>query len=205
VFSFRPAADADARVVTRAKQGDRNAFAQLYRERLDGVSRYVGAMVRDASRTEDVVAQTFMLAWRDLPRLRKPERFDAWLYKIAHNQAIVELRRPHTTSIEDAPEPSDEDHTVDPQRHLDSGHDVAILRDALRSLPGQQRQVIQLRFFQELSSAEVARQLGKTEQAVYALQYRAITALREFVEQDAAFTIASPFATPQPSPFRRVA
>lgn len=199
------ALDAEVHLVDRARNGDRHAFAQLYRSRLDGVSRYVGAIVRDADRTEDVVAQTFMLAWRDLTKLRKPARFDAWLYKIAHNQAITELRRPGAASIDDAPEPTDDDRAVSPEGNIEAWHDALTLRDALRALPEQQRLVIQLRFFQELSSIEVAHQLGKTEQAIYALQYRAIASLREILEQDAAFTIVSTVTRRQPVPARRAA
>ena len=72
-------------LVERARHREQDAFAAIYQARVRDVSRYVGSMVREPERVEDVVAQTFLLAWRDLPRLRAPERFDAWLFRIAHN------------------------------------------------------------------------------------------------------------------------
>lgn len=76
-----PALPAD--LIERAQEGDERAFAELYRVR--EVARYAGALLRADYLVEDVVAQTFLLAWRDLPRLRDPRRFDSWLFRIAHN------------------------------------------------------------------------------------------------------------------------
>ena len=197
--------DAVALLVTQAKQGDRLAFAELYQSRLSGVGRYVGAMVRDVHRAEDVVAQTFLLAWRDLPKLRKHDRFDAWLYRIAHNQAITELRRPRTTPIDDAPEPADFDPQASPEQSVDAAQDAEAMRDALRQLPEPQRQVLQLRFFQELTAREVALQMGKTEQAIYALQQRAIANLRQIIGRDATLTVAPAAVGSGKSPARRAA
>lgn len=94
------ATEAQDELVQRAQQGDLDAYGALYKTRVDGLSRYVGAILRDVDRTEDVVAQSFMLAWRDLPKLRDPRRFDAWLFRIAHNQAMNEFKRPSTTGLE---------------------------------------------------------------------------------------------------------
>jgi RNA polymerase sigma-70 factor (ECF subfamily) len=183
--------DAVALLVVQAKQGDRRAFAELYQSRLAGVGRYVGAMVRNASVAEDVVAQTFLLAWQDLPKLRRGDRFDAWLYRIAHNQAMTELRRPQTSTIEGAPEPADPDRRGAPERAVEASADAEAIREALAALPEAQREVLQLRFFQELSSGEVARRMGKTEQAVHALQYRAIANLRQTMDRDALVWIVA--------------
>jgi RNA polymerase sigma-70 factor (ECF subfamily) len=173
-----------ASLVAVAKNGHRRAFAALYQERLGAVSRYVMAMVRDQHRAEDVVAQTFLLAWKDLPKLRKNDRFDAWLFRIAHNQAMTELRRHKTTALDDAPEPEDTDRFASPEGSLDSSMDALAMRAAMTHLPEPQREVLQLRFFQDLSADEIAGRMGKSHQAVYALQYRALKNLRQLVEAE---------------------
>lgn len=165
--------------IERAQAHDRVAFERVYRERVGPVSRYIAAIVRDATRAEDVTAQTFLLAWRDLPKLREPERFDAWLFRIAHNQAVSEVtRRRPTTPLESAPEPVDDGRFGAPERELDRAMDAQELHSAIAELPETQRQVLLLRFFGEMSAADIARQIGKNEQSVWALTHRALKNLK---------------------------
>ena len=169
--------------VARAKDGDREAFSTLYRARLPAVARYVGAILRDPDQTEDVVAQTFVLAWTNLPRLRQVDRFDAWLFRIARNQARSELRQRPTAPLDEVPEPADESRFNSPAASLDTQSDSAAVRSALLKLSEDQREVLVLRFFWELSGPQIAAQLGKTEQAVWALQYRALKRMRALMAE----------------------
>jgi RNA polymerase sigma-70 factor (ECF subfamily) len=81
------------RLVERARQGDEVAFAQLVD--LDGDRCYAIAyrILRDVERAQDAVQQAFLLAWRELPRLRDPERFDVWLHRLLVNACYEEHRR----------------------------------------------------------------------------------------------------------------
>jgi RNA polymerase sigma-70 factor, ECF subfamily len=81
------------RLVERAKQGDSNAFADLVD--LDGDRCYAIAyrILRDVERAQDAVQQAFLLAWRELPRLRDPERFEVWLHRLLVNACYEEFRR----------------------------------------------------------------------------------------------------------------
>ena len=170
--------------VVRARDGDRDAFATLYRARVAGVARYVGAIVRDVDRTDDVIAQTFLLAWRDLPKLRRPERFDAWLLRIARNQARSALRRQTDYPLDQASEPPDPSPFTSPSAVFERKSDTERVRAALLQFPKTQREVLVLRFFRELSHAEVAEQTGRTVGAARALQYRALGSLRDVLETD---------------------
>ena len=125
--------------------------------------------MRDVDVAEDVVAQSFMLAWRDLPKLRNPDRFDAWLFRIAHNQAMDEVERPPTTGLEQAPEPVEANPSYSPSDRLDAQVESQRLRDALLGLPADQRDVLVLRFLCDLPHSEVAKQMGRSQQAVRAL------------------------------------
>ncbi len=177
-----PAAEAEATTddVVLAQRGDQLAFERIYRQRVRSVSRYISAMVRDNELAEDVTSQTFLLAWRDLPKLRDHGRFDAWLFRIAHNQAMTEVgRRRQTVALDDAPEIADHGRFGSPERELQSACDVEELRAAIARLPETQREVLVLRYFNDLNAKEIARQIGKNEQSVWALTYRALQNLKK--------------------------
>lgn len=132
----------------------------------------------------DVVAQTFLLAWRDLPKLREPARFEAWLFRIARNQAITAgRRRVNTAPLEAVGEARDEDAGGAPGARLESEASREEVQRALQQLPEEQRDVLLLRFVSELPHRDVASRLGRTEQATRALQYRALINLRRVLER----------------------
>ena len=149
---------------------------------MNSIRRYVGAILRDSGRTEDVVAQTYLDAWRQLPRLRDPDRFNAWVLRVAHNHAVDELRRPDSDPIEDAPEivaPS----TAEPEEAFLRQTDIAAVRLAILELPSDQREVVTLRHLQGLRHSEVARQMGRSEGASRALLHRAMMHMRRTLER----------------------
>lgn len=81
------------RLVERAREGDESAFAELVD--LDGGRCYAIAyrILRDTERAQDAVQQALLLAWRELPRLRDPERFEVWLHRLLVNACYEEARR----------------------------------------------------------------------------------------------------------------
>ena len=169
--------------VHRAQQGDRDAFEEVFKASVAMVFRYAGAIVQDPARTEDVVAQVFLDAWRDLPRLRDPGRFNAWILRIAHNRSLDELRRPQPVPIENAAELTTPDST-EPEAEAVRSADRERLRQALLLLPDDQRQVITLRLLQGLRHDEVGRQMGRSEEASRALLHRALRRLRRILDVD---------------------
>lgn len=80
-------------LVERARDGDDVAFTELVD--LDGDRCYAIAyrILRDVERAQDAVQQAFLLAWRELPRLRDPERFEIWLHRLVVNACYEEFRR----------------------------------------------------------------------------------------------------------------
>ena len=175
----RDAASTLTGLVERARTGDRHAFADIYRLRLTPVARYVGAIVRDPHRTEDAVAQTFLHAWRDLAKLRRADRFDPWLFRIAHNRALDVLPKHNVESLPDDLIVPDTATDGSPERTLDRNQRTAALRAALLDLPETQRDVVTLHSLLGLSHRQVARQIGKSEVAVRAIHSRATAALRD--------------------------
>ena len=80
-------------LVERARGGDHDAFATLAGAaifRLDAAARLI---LRDPDQAKDAVQETLVRAWRDLPTLRSPDRFDAWLHRLLYRACIDEARR----------------------------------------------------------------------------------------------------------------
>jgi len=166
-------------LVRRAQQRDEQAFAQLYEEYFDRIYRYVTLRIGDRMEAEDITQQVFLNAikaissfkWRGIP-------FSAWLFRIAHNQVVDYLRR----KAKRATAPLDESLVAgdyDPQQIAELRLDIERLAAATGKLTPAQQEVISLRFAGELSVAQVAKIMGKSEGAVKALQHSAIVALRK--------------------------
>lgn len=81
-------------LVLSAQQGDRNAFAQLYEANVEKVYRYLLSRLSEPADAEDVTAEVFINAMRSLPSYRsKGTPLIAWLFRIAHNQAVNHLKK----------------------------------------------------------------------------------------------------------------
>ena len=150
-------------------------FADLYRETFRDVYAYVATIVHDRSAAEDVTAQTYERAYkkrRSFDARRGSER--AWIFGIARNAALDELRRRKRTATLYA----------DPPDEVLVAHDeVAIrratVRAALERLDARDRELIALKFHGGLSNAELAKVLGTSESNAGTRLHRAVTKLRE--------------------------
>ncbi len=154
------------------------SFEALYRSSRDDVYAYVASLLRDRSAAEDVTAQAFERAFRRR-RLwdsrRGSER--AWLFGIARNAALDELRR-RKRSAELAAEPEDAG-SADPVQETEAAVSRAAVRAALATLEPREREVVALKFYAGLSNAELARVLGTTPSNAGTILHRAVQQLRK--------------------------
>ena len=168
-------------LIRRAKQRDQEAFAQLYEKHFDKIYRYVALKIGDKVEAEDVTQQVFLNALQSISSFKwKGIPFSAWLFRIAHNQVIDYLRKKAkyiTAPIDESLVSSD----ADPQSVAERESDIEQLVLATQWLSEVQREVIALRFAGELSVAEVAKVMGKSQGSVKALQHSAIRALRKLL------------------------
>jgi RNA polymerase sigma-70 factor (ECF subfamily) len=174
----RPAADdLVAAAVARAREGDDDALRLLYLLYADNVYGYVLAIVRDEHDAEDITSEVFARLGRALTRYRAGATpFAAWLLRVARNAALDHLRAQHSV-------PRAEVH-VSSEAELPARERLADLRAALAALPSDQRQVVLLRLVAGLTPGEVADQLGRSVDAVHALQHRARRRLRRELTQE---------------------
>jgi RNA polymerase sigma-70 factor (ECF subfamily) len=165
-------------LVRRAQKHDQEAFAQIYEEYFDKIYRYITLKIGDTAEAEDLTQQVFLNTLRSISSFRwKGKPFSAWLYRIAHNQVVDFLRKKKKAIV-----PLEETLVGggdDPQRVAERKLDIGRVLSAARHLTDAQREVISLRFTSELSIAQVAEVMGKSQGAVKALQHSGIVALRK--------------------------
>ena len=168
--------DARERLLIEAAQRDPARFAELYEENFERVYAYVARRVRDRANAEDVTAEVFQQALANLAKFEwRGVPFAAWLYRIAGN-AIAD---PWQRTARETGDPIESDPPAD---RADSNPEEAERRARLfrlvNALPAEQRRVIEMRFAEEKSISEIARELKRTPGAIKQLQFRGIRNLR---------------------------
>lgn len=168
-------------LVRAAQRGDREAFARLYEANAERVYRYVLSRTGESADAEDITSEVFIRAMKALPSYR-PTRVPliAWLFRIAHNESINYIKkraRRGETPIQDTLTASH-----DPAEAALSHVAYSEVLLAMSGLTDLQREVLSLRFAGELSIAETARAMSRSEQAVKFLQHSALRAMRKVLE-----------------------
>ena len=178
----RPDRDEERRLVQHAVAKDQAAFAELYDRHVVRVYRHIYYLVGDAREAEDLTAQTFLKAWEAIGRYKeRGAPIVAWLLRIAHNLTVSYLRskRDHS-ELDDGY--VDQKRGGNPEEVLEQSSDERSVREAVMQLRDEQRQVIMLRFVEEMGYQEVAQVIGKSVPAVRVIQHRALGNLRKIMQ-----------------------
>jgi len=166
-------------LVVRARDGDEDAFTQLVD--LDGNRCFAIAyrILRDVERAKDAVQQAFLLAWRELPRLRDPERYDVWLYRLLVNACYEEARRHRRWTTHLRPLPIEGPAAPDP---IVSVHDRDALERAFQQLSPEHRAVFVMHHHAGLPLAAIAEIVGVPLGTVKSRLHHSIRNLRAVLE-----------------------
>src|ERR1700722_10204800 len=158
--------------VKRAKEGDDDAFRYLYLQYSHNIYGYVRSIVRDEYLAEDVTQHVFAKLMTAITKYDdRGIPFFAWLLRLSRNVAIDHLRADRLLPCEDV---------ISADAPAQDELDVAFtIRDALATLPEDQRQTVFLRHVVGLSPGEIAEMLGKTESSVHGLHHRGRRALQQ--------------------------
>ncbi len=180
------AKEAEERRLVEAAQRDPVCFADLYESYFELVYVYVARRVRNRAETEDLTAEVFRKALANLPRFKwTGAPFAAWLFRIASNMIADRAKR---AAREGSAEPSFTVGLVPrgqsgapraQQTELEDCERRAQLFHLVDELAEDQRRVVVMRFAEEKSIGEIARELGRSEGAVKQLQFRALENLRK--------------------------
>jgi RNA polymerase sigma-70 factor (ECF subfamily) len=173
----------DRQLVIRAQEGDRAAFAELAVAMGDRLHAVACRMLRDSSLAEDATQQALLQAWTQLPKLRDPERFAAWCYRLLVNVCHAEWRK-RKRALGDMTTPLP---AVEPRAPDDIAPvaDRDVLERGFAKLPMQHRIVVVLRYYADMSVPEIARALGIREGTAKSRLYHAMRGLRAAIEADA--------------------
>jgi RNA polymerase sigma-70 factor (ECF subfamily) len=177
----------DRDLVEAARTGDREAYADLVRLRGDRLYAIAQRILRDVHRAEDAVQDTLVIAWRDLPGLRDPDRFDAWLQRILIRTCIAVAMRHRRRIVVDI-QALPVDIPIDTDDYLSVG-DRDQLERGFRRLPPEQRALLVLRHYAGLEPAEIADALGIPAGTARSRLHHAHRAMRAALEADARSTV----------------
>jgi RNA polymerase sigma-70 factor (ECF subfamily) len=162
-------------LVLRAQRGDQDAFALLVGAavaRLDAAARLI---LRDSDLARDAVQDAMVRAWRDLPGLRDPDRFDAWLRKLTVNACIDAARRRRRRSIEVELTPVLMPSIADGSKRV---AEREALDDALRRIDPEWRAIVVQHFFLGMPLTEIAVAMGIPVGTVKSRLHRSLQAMR---------------------------
>ena len=170
-------------LVERARRGDHDAFAELAAAAISRLDATAWLMLRDHERAMDAVQNALLRAWRDLPALRDPDRFDAWLNRLLANACIDLLRRDRRhrldvvlTDTSPTPIVHDETAVIADRDELERG---------FRRLGPEERAGIVLHHYLDLPLPEVAATLGVPLGTAKTRLYRGLDRMRAALDADA--------------------
>lgn len=143
-------------IIARARRGDADAFEQLVVAYRDQVFRLALRMCGNEADADEVAQEAFLSAWKALPNFRGDSRFSTWLYQLT-SHAVIDLMRREKRQIaaEDITEVSAPDPGPSPQQQAERSETRQAVRDAMGQLSPEYRQIVVLRFLQELSYEEI--------------------------------------------------
>jgi RNA polymerase sigma-70 factor (ECF subfamily) len=170
-----------AELLSRAQQGDSEAFTALYNLYFDRIYRFIFYRTNHQETAEDLAEDVFVKAYKSLPTLKELQTFESWLYQIARNLVIDHYRsRKQTIDLAEVENSAHFDDTIVDQLNLEA--EQKIFLTLLSELPAEQQQVIRYKFLEELENDTIAGLMQKSEGAIRVIQHRAITRLKELAE-----------------------
>ena len=172
----------DATLVSRAQQGNEEAFALLAVGVGNGLLAVAHRILRDVDLAKDATQQALLHIWRDLPQLREPDRFEAWSYRVLVRICYSEGGKARTWSSSPRLLPLDVPDATDA---LSDVHDRDQLERAFRRLSVEHRAVVVLHYYSDLPIDEIAETLGIPPGTVKSRLHNAMRGLRAAIEADA--------------------
>ena len=185
--------DLDAALMLRVQRGDRAAFAELVEKYQQPVMNFIQRSLRDETEAEDLAQNVFLQVYKSRARYRPTARFTTWLFTIARNLCLNELRR-RSRHPADSLEETQADNADQPRRQIEDpaiisppdkllhGELARKIADAVAGLPENQRSAILLCQQEDLSYEDMAKILGCSLSATKSLIHRGRETLKEILK-----------------------
>jgi RNA polymerase sigma-70 factor, ECF subfamily len=170
-----------AQVLVKAQAGSDSALTELYNHYFERVYRFVYYRVSHKETAEDITEEVFVKVFKNLRTLEKPAAFEGWLFQIARNLVIDHYRSKRAVvPLEEIENTLEYETNIVDIVNLQTQQLVFI--KLLKELSPEQQQVIKLKFLEDIDNAAIAKIMEKTEGAIRVIQHRAITRLKELIE-----------------------
>jgi RNA polymerase sigma-70 factor (ECF subfamily) len=168
--------------VAMVQSGDMEAFGKIYDMYVDSVYRYVFFKVRKEEAL-DLTENVFLKVWENIKSYKTGKYyFTGWLFKIAHN-IVVDYYRLNKDPISLSIDIADKKTDIDPVVLTERGLSSQILKKAIEKLKSQYRQIILLKYINEMENREIARIMRRGEGSLRILKFRALKALKRVLEE----------------------
>jgi RNA polymerase sigma-70 factor (ECF subfamily) len=177
--------ESTASLVSKARLGDRDAFGILYEKYTVPIYRFIYFKVSSKEEAEDITQVVFLKAWKSVERFKgKDTQLTSWLYSIARNCVIDHYRKKKDVLVEEPEifnslEAKEKTDTLSTSR--EAKEEVEKL---LEQLPDKQREILVLRFINEVSNKEIAKIYKMRQSAIRKIQSRALATLREITKDN---------------------
>ena len=169
---------AEQLLVMRCQLGDEQAFEQIVAEYDSRLRYYLLKLVGSRDAADDLLQDVWLDVYRGIPRLRDPTAFRAWIYRIARDRAYRLIRRSHRH------QPLFDDQDYAAEDHEFTEEDASCIHEAIETLSAEHRDVLLLRFIEDLSYAEIAEIAGCSQGTVKSRIHYAKQMLRRTIEEE---------------------
>ena len=167
-------------LVLKAQKGDSDAFGKIYDELVKPVYRYIFYRV-EKEVAEDLTEDVFFKVWENLNKYKKGKHpFTSWVFRIAHN-LVVDYYRKNKQYDEIDENIVDDRDSADPEKTTNIKLTNITLRKVIKKLPDNYREVIILKYVNELDNTEISSALNKSESSIRTIQFRALEKLRGMI------------------------
>lgn len=169
--------------IKRAQKGDKDAFENIYNFFFKRIYRYCNYNLRRKEIAQDIAQETFIKCWKSLPSFsfKKGGSFQAFLFKIAKNLIIDESRKKKTLKMEEYLEKAASDNL---EEELDRKNEESRIKEAVKKLDETDRQIIVLRYFEDLSFSEIEEVVSIKSGALRVRTHRILKKLKENLDKN---------------------
>lgn len=170
-----------SKLIKKAQDGDNDAFAKIYNLFYARIFRY--CKYNYAEEAQDLCQETFLKAYKSIASFseKKGGSFQAYLFRIARNLIIDFSRKKKALSIKEYQDFPDETNL---DEYFDKKHEEKKINEVLIKLKDKERQVVMLRYFEDLSTAETAKVMGMREGALRVMAHRVLQKLKQMLEEN---------------------
>lgn len=181
----RSASDArdDASLMRDIAKGKRDAFTVLYQRYQPRLCRYLIKYLRDPTRAEDITDDVLFDVWKGAESFQGRSSVSTWIFGIAHNKAVSDLRHRREDQLDEARAAEIADPTPDQSQAVEAADVSRMIRTNLEKLSPEHREVLELTYFQEFSIREIAAIIDRPENTVKTRMHYARRRLGEWLQE----------------------